>query len=77
MKQEGTHNLDGKKTRAEKRHEKMARAEQKRLRREERREAKTRRSKDGTFAMKDGRTHFGYKVHNNVGVDIPSYGSSW
>ena len=49
----------------------MARAEQKRLRREERREAKTRRSKDGTFAMKDGRTHFGYKVHNSVGVDIP------
>ena len=60
-----------KKTRAEKRAEKMAKAEQKRLRREERKEAKTRRSKDGTFAMKDGRTHFGYKIHNNVGVDLP------
>ena len=40
----------------------MAKAERKRLRREERKEAKTRRSKDGTFAMKDDRTHFGYKV---------------
>ena len=69
--QEGTRNPDGKKTREEKRREKTAKAEQKRLRREERKEAKTRRSKDGTFAMKDGRTHFGYKIHNSVGIDIP------
>jgi IS5 family transposase len=68
---EDTRNPDRKKTREEKRHEKTAKAEKKRLMREERKEAKTRRSKDGTFAMKDGRTHFGYKIHNSVDVDIP------
>ncbi len=71
MKQAGTGNTDGKKTRAEKLIEKKAKAEQKLIRREGRREAKTRRSKDGTFAMKDGKTHFGYKIHNSVGVDMP------
>ena len=71
MERGNTHNPDRKKTRAEKHEEKMAKEEQKRLRREERREAKARRSKGGAFAMKNGRTHFGYKVHNNVGVNIP------
>ena len=58
-------------TKAEKKAVKMRAAERKRLQKQERREAKTRRSRDGTFAKKDSRTHFGYKLHNSVGVDIP------
>jgi IS5 family transposase len=58
-------------TEAEKKAAKTKAAEKKRLSREERRSARTRRSKDGTFAKKDSRTHFGYKLHSSVGVDIP------
>ena len=58
-------------TKAEKKAAKARAAEKKRLQRDERKSAKTRRSRDGTFAKKDGRIHFGYKLHNSVGVDIP------
>ncbi len=58
-------------TRAEKKAAKIRAAEKKRISREERRTARTRRSRDGTFAKKDSKTHFGYKLHNSVGVDIP------
>ena len=56
---------------AEKKAAKARAAEKKRISREERRSAKTRRSRDGTFAKKENRTHFGYKLHSSVGVDKP------
>ncbi len=58
-------------TKAQKKAAKIKASEKKRLSKEERRSAKTRRSKDGTFTKKDNRTHFGYKLHSSVGVDIP------
>ena len=58
-------------TRAEKKAAKIRAAEKKRIRRDERKSARTRRSRDGTFAKKDSKTHFGYKLHSSVGVDIP------
>ena len=58
-------------TRAEKKAAKIRAAEKKRLQRDERKSARTRRSRDGTFAKKDSKTHFGYKLHSSVGVDMP------
>ncbi|MHB8360310.1 MAG: IS5 family transposase [Thermoplasmataceae archaeon] len=64
--------LDSKKiAKEEKKAAKIRAAEKKRLRREERRSAKTRRSKDGTYAKKGDKTHFGNKLHTAVGVDMP------
>ncbi|MHB8360150.1 MAG: IS5 family transposase [Thermoplasmataceae archaeon] len=58
-------------TKAQKKAAKIKASEKKRLSKEERRSSKTRRSKDGTFTKKDNRTHFGYKLHSSVGVDMP------
>ena len=41
----------------------------KKEREEERRNAKTRRSKDGTWAVKNGKAHFGYKLHTSQTVE--------
>jgi|ACXJ01.1.fsa_nt_gi IS5 family transposase len=46
-------------------------AERKRIRRDERKSAGTRRSKDGTWAKKGNKTHFGNKIHTVQGTDIP------
>ncbi len=46
-------------------------AEKKRIRREERKNAKTRRSKDGTWAKKGNKTHFGDKLHSVQGTEMP------
>ncbi len=45
--------------------------EKKRQRKNERKYSKTRRSKDGTWAKKGSRSHFGYKLHTVQGRDIP------
>ncbi|MCL4480227.1 MAG: hypothetical protein M1113_01925 [Candidatus Thermoplasmatota archaeon] len=36
---------------------------------EERKNAKTRRSKDGTWAVKNGKAHFGHKLHTSQTVE--------
>jgi IS5 family transposase len=43
--------------------------QKKKEREEERRNAKTRRSKDGSWAVKNGKAHFGYKLHTLQAVD--------
>ena len=54
-----------------KREAKIRAAEKRRIRRDERRNAETRRSKDGTWAKKGNRSHFGSKLHTVQGTDIP------
>lgn len=54
-----------------KKESKIRAGEKKRIRRDERRNAKTRRSKDGTWAKKGNRSHFGNKIHTVQGTDIP------
>ncbi len=58
-------------TKEEKRQAKIRAAEKKMERRDERKYSKTRRSKDGTWAKKGSRSHFGDKLHTSQGVDIP------
>jgi IS5 family transposase len=43
--------------------------QKKKEREEERRNAKTRRSKDGSWAVKNRKAHFGYKLHTLQGVE--------
>lgn len=50
---------------------KIRAAEKKRIRRDERKSARTRRSKDGTWAKKGNRTHFGNKLHTVQGTEMP------
>ncbi|BAB60578.1 hypothetical protein [Thermoplasma volcanium GSS1] len=68
-KKDKTMTKDGK--RQAKREAKIRVAEKKRIRRDERRNAKTRRFKDGTWAKKGKRSHFGNKLHTVQGTDIP------
>jgi IS5 family transposase len=56
----------GKELKAAKRAEKD---QKKKVREEERKNAKTRRSKDGSWAVKNRRAHFGYKLHTIQDAD--------
>ncbi len=58
-------------TKEQKRQARIIAMEKKRQRRDERKYSKTRRSKDGTWAKKGSRSHFGYKLHTVQGRDIP------